>query len=98
MIKTHHNFLLSGSPQRHAHVHVNPVGEVDVDIVELDEHHNTEFTALKFQRSQHSTLLKGMEISDHKSWQISLNNRDADELNKIIERANEDFEQLMRDL
>lgn len=98
MIKTHRNFLLHGSNHRHAHVLVNPIGELDVDIIESNEHHNTELAELSFKRSKHSTLVKGFEIGDHQAWQITLSNRDADELNTIIERANDDYEELMRDL
>lgn len=98
MIKTHRNFVLHGNHQRHAQIHVNPVGELDVDIIESNEHHNTELAEISFKRSQHSTLVKGFEIGDHKAWQIALNNRDADELNTIIQRANDDYEELMRDL
>jgi hypothetical protein len=98
MIKTHRNFVLHGSNQRHAQIHVNPVGELDIDIVESNEHHNTELTELSFKRSRHSTLVKGFEVHDHKAWQITLNHRDADELSTIVKRANDDYEELMRDL
>lgn len=98
MIKTHRNFILHGTPKHHAHVHINPIGELDIDIVESHEHHHTEFSSLSFKRSKQSTLLQGVDIEQKQSWQLTLDNKDAEELTTIIQRANDDFEELMRDL
>ncbi|CAE6943651.1 hypothetical protein ACOMICROBIO_LMKGKHOH_04731 [Vibrio sp. B1FIG11] len=41
MIAVHREYCLSNSPDLHAHVEVNPVGKLEVEIVELQERHIT---------------------------------------------------------
>lgn len=98
MIITHRNFLLQSSHREHARVHVNPVGELEFDIVESQQHHNTDFEHLVFKRSATGTVVAGIDKNKRTPWQYTLSNTDADELNTLVKQANEDFEQLMRDL
>ncbi|MGR5349819.1 hypothetical protein [Vibrio mediterranei] len=98
MIITHRSFLLQNSQKEHARVHVNPVGELDIDIVESEQHHDTDFEHLVFKRSATGTVVAGIDKNNQTNWQYTLSNTDADELNTLVKHANEDFEQLMRDL
>ncbi|NMS01521.1 hypothetical protein HKB36_00540, partial [Vibrio parahaemolyticus] len=49
MIAVHRDYCLSNSSELHAHVKVNPVGKLEVEIVELQERHTTEFDDLSFE-------------------------------------------------
>ncbi len=49
MIAVHRDYCLSNSSELHAHVKVNPVGKLEVEIVELQERHITEFDDLSFE-------------------------------------------------
>ncbi|MGF1681813.1 hypothetical protein [Photobacterium minamisatsumaniensis] len=98
MIKTHRNFLLQGNNQHHAHIHINPIGELDIDIIESEQHHSAEFDDLTFKCSGAMTTLVGVDPKVNKQWHLSLDNRDAEELNVLITQATEEFEVLMKDL
>lgn len=39
MIAVHRDYCLSSSSELHAHVKVNPVGRLEVEIIELEERH-----------------------------------------------------------
>ena len=41
MIAVHRDYCLSNSSDLHAHVKVNPVGKLEVEIVELQERHES---------------------------------------------------------
>lgn len=49
MIAVHRDYCLSSSSELHAHVKVNPVGRLEVEIIELEERHTTEFDDLSFE-------------------------------------------------
>ncbi|MDF2152702.1 hypothetical protein [Vibrio sp. CAU 1672] len=96
MIAVHREYCLSNRPGLHAHVEVNPVGKLEVEIVELHEHHTTEFDDLSFESRGGETRVCGKEAT--KPWQVKLAATDALELSHLIDEANEELETLMRDL
>ncbi|NOH47971.1 hypothetical protein F0262_07860 [Vibrio rotiferianus] len=96
MITVHREYCLSNSPDLHAHVEVNPVGKLEVEIVELHEHHTTEFDDLSFESSGAKTRICGKE--DTVPWQFNLAKTDALELSHLVDEANEEYETLMSDL
>ncbi|MGY3572223.1 hypothetical protein [Vibrio paucivorans] len=98
MIAKQRNYIVQGKTNLHALVQVNPIGELDVEIVETHKHHHTDFENLSFKRSGSRTLLVGRDAKQAKPWQVTLASQDADELNHLIQEANEEFETLMRDL
>ncbi len=49
MIAVHRDYCLSSSSELHAHVKVNPVGRLEVEIIELEERHTTEFDDLSLK-------------------------------------------------
>ncbi|CAH0525476.1 hypothetical protein [Vibrio hippocampi] len=98
MIKFHCNVLLHGSQSYHAEVHINPIGEVDIDILESKQHLSSEFDQLKFQRKRSGTQLQGVEQVNQKPWHIELAHQDAKQVSRLIKNANEEYEQLMCDL
>ncbi|CAH0525478.1 hypothetical protein [Vibrio hippocampi] len=98
MIKSHCNVLLHGPRSHHAEVHINPIGELDIDIMESKQHFSSEFEQLKFQRKNNGTQLQGVEQVNQKAWHIELEHQDAEQLSRLIKNANEEYEQLMCDL
>ncbi|KZN33189.1 hypothetical protein [Pseudoalteromonas luteoviolacea] len=96
MISVHREYCLSGDKNLHAHVEVYPTGTLDVDIVELHEHHTTEFNNIKYEHNGADIALTGKEGAV--TWQVILKERDARELSHLIADANEEYEILMRDL
>ncbi|WP_194437919.1 hypothetical protein [Vibrio fluminensis] len=96
MIATHRKYCLSNRPNLHAHFEVNPIGKLDVEIIELQEHHTTEFDDLTFKSKGNCIEVSGKEHSV--PWQCNLAVSDALELSTLIEEANEEYEVLMRDL
>ena len=96
MIAVHREYCLSNSPDLHAHVEVNPVGKLEVEIVELRERHITEFEDLSFESRGVQTRICGKE--DTVPWQFNLAKTDALELSHLVDEANEEYETLMSDL
>lgn len=96
MIVTHRQYCLTNRPNLHAHFQVNPVGKLEVEIIELQEHHSTEFNDLCFESKGSCIKVSGKEQSV--PWQCHLAVSDALELSSLVEEANEEYEMLMRDL
>jgi len=96
MITIHRHYRLSNRPDLHAHVEVNPIGQLDVEIVELHEHHSTEFDDLTFKTRGQKTQVCGKEKT--LPWHLNLDANDAKDLSTVINEANEEYETLMRDL
>lgn len=98
MIKSHYNVLLHGSQSYHAEVHINPVGELDIDILESNQHLSTEFDQLTFNHKPSCTEIKGIELVNQQPWKLELTHKDANYVNHLVVKANEEYEQLMCDL
>lgn len=96
MITKHRDYQLQDSNHFHAHVEINPVGVLDVEILENKQHHQAEFNELSFMKIGGHTRLCGQH--DKKPWQLALANKDAEEINRLIDQASEELEILMRDL
>ncbi len=80
MIAVHRNYLLENAKHWHAHVAVNPVGIIDIEIKENRAHHRSNFDDLKFQTIANTTRLTGRNKSAR--WEVVLSAKDARELNK----------------
>ncbi len=52
MITVHRRYRVAGKPQLHAHVGVNPLGKLSVDVLETHQHHVAEFEQVKFENSK----------------------------------------------
>lgn len=100
MLAEHRQYTLPGKKVLHADVTVNPTGELEVDIKEKKNHLTAEFEELHFCSGRQKTDLVCQEpVGDHAiRWHIYLANQDAEELEHLIEEAEEEFEILMRDL
>tara|TARA_Y100001956_G_C4128832_1_gene192177 strand:+ start:5744 stop:6034 length:291 start_codon:yes stop_codon:yes gene_type:complete len=96
MITKHRDYQLQDNNHFHAHVEINPIGVLDVEIVENKQHHQAEFSELSFMKVDGHTRLCGRQ--DATPWQLELNNKDAEEINRLIDQASEELEILMRDL
>ncbi|AIS57936.1 MULTISPECIES: hypothetical protein [Vibrio] len=96
MISTFRDYELQDKNHFHAHIEVNPTGLLDVDIIEKNEHHQTELCDISFEKLDGKTRIKGKEAQHQ--WQMDLDDRDATELHHLISEANEEYEILMRDL
>ncbi|MCG9577041.1 hypothetical protein [Vibrio tubiashii] len=96
MISVHREYELIDVNHSHAHVEINPIGLIDVEIMENKQHHQAEFSELSFQKVGGHTRLCGKQ--NKKPWQLELDNKDAEEINRLIDQASEEFETLMRDL
>ena len=82
--------------QIYTHIEVNPVGKLEVEIVELQERHITEFEDLSFEIRGAQTRIYGKE--GMVPWQFNLAKPDALELPHLVDEANEEYETSMRDL
>ena len=82
--------------QIYTHIEVNPVGKLEVEIVELQERHITEFEDLSFEIRGAQTRIYGKE--GMVPWQFNLAKTDALELPHLVDEANEEYETSMRDL
>ncbi|MGP8305937.1 hypothetical protein [Vibrio sp. YIC-376] len=96
MIAVHRDYCLSRHPDLHAHIEVNPVGKLNVEIVELHECHSTAFDDLSFECRGRETSICGKDSADN--WQLKLAASDAIELSHLVEEASEEYEILMNDL
>lgn len=96
MIAIHRKYSLSNRPNLHARFEVNPIGRLEVEIVELHERHSTEFEDLSFKSRGNTIEVCGKE--ERVPWQCGLAATDAQELSSLVEEANEEYEVLMRDL
>ena len=96
MITIHRKYCLSNPPNVHARVEVNPAGKLEVEIVELNERHSSEFNDLYFELSAGAIRVCGK--GETAAWQLSLKNGDGLELSTLVNNANEEYETLMRDL
>ncbi|NVD08664.1 hypothetical protein FCU94_17600 [Vibrio sp. JPW-9-11-11] len=96
MILLHRDYRLGNAGHHHAHVAINPVGVIDVDITESAQHHSAEFSELVFQKAQGYTRLIGRHSK--RPWQVTLSDHDAAEVHRLIDQAEEEFEVLMCDL
>ncbi|MBR9788314.1 MAG: hypothetical protein GYB40_10300 [Vibrionaceae bacterium] len=96
MIAIHRDYCLSRRPDLHAHVEVNPVGKLKVEIVELQQCHSTAFDDLSFENRGNETCICGKENAA--PWQFKLAVSDAKELSHLVEEASEEYETLMNDL
>lgn len=100
MLTERRQFILPGDTGFHADITVNPTGELDVNIVEKDNHLTGEFAELCFYTSGKKTELvcKDQHVPDTVRWHLLLASDDARELAKLIELAEDEYEILMRDL
>lgn len=96
MITVYREYPLSNHPNLHARVEVNPIGQLDIEIVELCEKHSSEFDHLSFESKGSAICVCGKDQLS--AWQLSLTNGDGQELSLLIDKANEEYETLMRDL
>ena len=94
------HYTLPGKKALHADVAVIPTGELEVDIKEKKDHLTAEFEELHFCCGRQQTdLVCQDQVGDHAiRWHIYLAKQDAEELEQLIENAEEEFEILMRDL
>ncbi|OIQ25573.1 hypothetical protein [uncultured Vibrio sp.] len=102
MITVHRNYQLRGNTLRQesnspvAHVVVNPVGTLDVEIRDKNIRHQTDLSDITFKPLGAVTKICGKD--KQKPWELELDVQDASELNKLIGNAHEEYEILMRDL
>lgn len=96
MLAIQRQYYLSNRPNLHAQFEVNPTGRLEVEIIELHEHHSTEFGDLSFKSQGNTIEVCGEE--QQVPWRCKLAVTDALELSSLVEEANEEYEVLMRDL
>ncbi len=97
MLVEQRNFTLCGNQQGNARIKVIPTGKLEVIITEDDSLCEAEFSQLWFNKAGVKTLVVCRE-EEQICWQLDLTNKDAKELESLIESAQEDFEILMRAL
>lgn len=98
MLAEHRQFVLPGENGRCADVYVNASGTIKVNLAHQNCTLEGDFDQLSFHVSGRKTELVCQRASDHQAWQVNLANQDARELALLIERAEDEFEILMRDL
>lgn len=96
MITVHRHYRVAGKPQLHAHIEVNPLGRLCVDVMETHQHHVAEFEQVKFEKQSGHTRI--VSTNKKRPWQLSLEEPDARELSHLIEDATDELERLMNDL
>ncbi|HAS63793.1 MAG TPA: hypothetical protein DCS35_15280 [Vibrio sp.] len=96
MLAIQRKYCLSNRPNLHVQFEVNPIGKLEVEIIELHQHHSTDFEDLSFRSQGNVIEVCGRE--KHVPWRCNLAVSDALELSSLVEEANEEYEVLMRDL
>ncbi|GIA97768.1 hypothetical protein [Vibrio cholerae] len=96
MITVHRQYRVAGKPQLHAHVEVNPLGKLSVDVLETHQHHVAEFEQVKFEKQQGHVRI--VSTNQKRPWQIALEAPDAQDLEHLMQDATNEYEQLMIDL
>ncbi len=86
MLVEQRNFTLCGSQQGNACIRVIPTGKLEVTIMEDDSSCEAEFSQLWFNKAGMKTLLVCRE-AEQVCWQLNLTNKDAKELECLIESA-----------
>tara|TARA_Y100001960_G_scaffold97342_1_gene104765 strand:- start:640 stop:942 length:303 start_codon:yes stop_codon:yes gene_type:complete len=99
MFAIHREYELKNQQDCHAHIQVNPTGNLEFEILESHEHHNTDFNHLSFEFEEGNIKVLGQDQDGkHCDWQLLLAEKDAKELNHLVVLATEQYETLMRDL
>jgi hypothetical protein len=96
MIETHRNYQLMDKQHSHVHVKLNPVGVLDVSLLDSDTHYLSDLDKVSFVPVGQVTEVSG--CADNRTWRLEFDKYDAIELNHLIANANEEFEILMKDL
>ncbi|MBE3659659.1 hypothetical protein BOO91_01685 [Vibrio navarrensis] len=96
MLTVQRHYTVSGKPSLHTCVEVNPTGTVEIEVLELYQHHSSSFDNLSFKVNPQGVSV----VCCHQAspWQLLLNSQDAQELRSLIQEAEEEYEILMRDL
>ena len=97
MLVEQRDFTLCGNQQGNARVRVIPTGKLEIMIMENESLCEAEFSQLWFNKSGVKTRVVCRE-DEQIYWELDLTNKDAKELEYLIESAQEDFEILMRAL
>ena len=100
MFAKHRSYVLAGKGHHHAHLTVNPLGTLYIEIVEEDKKFKAEFEDLLFENNEKTTGLVCIKHGKlkHKCWHVDLSCNDAKELTMLINDARDEYEILMRDL
>ncbi|MEZ8720695.1 hypothetical protein AB6D66_06420 [Vibrio pomeroyi] len=99
MFAIHREYELQNQQHFHAHIQVKPTGNLEFEILESHEHHDTDFNHLSFEAEKGKTKVLGRDESGQQTdWQLLLEEEDAKELNHLVVLVSEQYETLMRDL
>jgi len=100
MFAKHRSYVLVEKRHHHAHLTVNPIGILFIEIAEEHKKLEAEFEDLLFESNGKTTGLVCIKHGKqkHKCWHVVLSCDDAKELTKLINEAREEYEILMRDL
>ncbi|MGF1756532.1 hypothetical protein L4D76_01020 [Photobacterium sagamiensis] len=96
----HRSYILVGKVPRSAHLTVNHIGILYIEIVEGHKKLEAEFKDLLFEHDGKTTGLFCIKHGKpkHKRWHVDLACNDAKELKMLINDARDEYEILMRDL
>ncbi|OAN11422.1 hypothetical protein A3K86_20985 [Photobacterium jeanii] len=92
---------LVGDKARFADIKIAASGVIEVDIPEDHRHFEADFEQLHFHTEHQKTELVCHSVkadANKVEWKLELGNDDATALLKLIERASDEYETLMRDL
>lgn len=78
MITVHRDYRVSIKPERYAHVEINPVGKLDVEIKGQRQHYVADFEQLAFSSDEQGVALVCQKA--HSPWKVMLATADAQEL------------------
>ncbi|KXI24293.1 hypothetical protein [Photobacterium sanguinicancri] len=92
--------ILTGDKTQCADIRIIPTGIIEVDIPSEERHYEADFAQLYFYTHTQKTELvcRSEQKNDVVQWKLEIANDDARELLSMIERAEDEFEQLMRSL
>lgn len=94
MLTTEHKHVALPESKGHfADIYVNPIGSVQVIVDNKPKPMQGEFHQLKIIQSGSKSTLNCQN-----EWQLDLSQQDAKELALLLEKAEDEFEILMRDL
>jgi hypothetical protein len=98
MLAEHRQFVLPEGNGGWADVYINSTGTIKVNITHQNCSFEGEFDQLSFHTSGRKTELICKRDPQQSEWHVNFANQDARELALLIERAEDEFELLMRDL
>ncbi|MCG7495547.1 hypothetical protein MHO82_01555 [Vibrio sp. Of7-15] len=100
MLVKHRDYILEDMTHHKVHVAVVPTGIVNLELDDHTERYQAEFDLLAFMRNEDTTWLVCKSKLDNgvEKWKLPLKEKDASDLEHLIEDAEQELNTLFDDL